>query len=121
MRCRYLIAASAAAVFLGGGAVAQTVDPPAEPVPAQEAAGPSVDKEVSAPAGAATPAQPATTPPPAMAPPAASAQGTDVAASAPMVTPSLLSNSPIPDTAENRARYGQPISNAGKRSAAKGN
>ena len=37
------------------------------------------------------------------------------------VTTTLMTNGPVPDTPENRAKYGQPMSNAGKRTAAKGN
>ena len=37
------------------------------------------------------------------------------------VTTSLVTNGPVPDTPENRAKYGQPESNAGKRTAAKAN
>lgn len=33
----------------------------------------------------------------------------------------LFTNGPIPDTRANRARYGQPLSHAGKRSAPAGN
>lgn len=33
----------------------------------------------------------------------------------------VVSNGPIPDTAENRARYGSPISNGGKRTMPAGN
>ena len=32
-----------------------------------------------------------------------------------------VTNGPVPDTAENRAKYGQPMSRAGKRTAARGN
>ena len=32
-----------------------------------------------------------------------------------------VTNGPVPDTAENRAKYGGPMSHAGKRTAAKGN
>lgn len=32
-----------------------------------------------------------------------------------------ITNGPVPDTAENRARYGQPLSNAGKHTAPAGN
>jgi uncharacterized surface protein with fasciclin (FAS1) repeats len=35
--------------------------------------------------------------------------------------PGVTSNPPVADTPENRAKYGKPMSNAGKRSAAKGN
>jgi hypothetical protein len=33
----------------------------------------------------------------------------------------LVTNGPVPDTAENRAKYGQPMSRAGKRTEAAGN
>lgn len=36
-------------------------------------------------------------------------------------TPSVVTNGPVPDTAENRARYGAPMSRAGKRTAPAGN
>jgi hypothetical protein len=35
--------------------------------------------------------------------------------------PSVVTNGPIPDTAENRARYGAPISNGGRRTRPVGN
>jgi len=37
------------------------------------------------------------------------------------VTNTLTTNGPVPDTKENRAKYGQPMSMAGKRTPAKGN
>ena len=37
------------------------------------------------------------------------------------VTTRTVTNGPVPDTAENRAKYGQPLSRAGKRTAARGN
>lgn len=36
-------------------------------------------------------------------------------------TTSTVTNGPVPDTMENRAKYGQPLSRAGKRTAAAGN
>lgn len=36
-------------------------------------------------------------------------------------SPSVVSNGPVADTPENRAKYGAPMSNAGKRTAARGN
>lgn len=36
-------------------------------------------------------------------------------------TTSTVTNGPVPDTKENRAKYGMPMSNAGKRTAAAGN
>lgn len=46
--------------------------------------------------------------------------GTDVAARM-GVAIEVITNGPVPDTAENRARFGQPMSNAGKRTAPAGN
>jgi hypothetical protein len=37
------------------------------------------------------------------------------------VTTQVVTNGPVPDTAENRAKYGQPMSHAGKRSTPAGN
>ena len=37
------------------------------------------------------------------------------------VTTRTVTNGPVPDTAENRAKYGQPLSRAGRRTAARGN
>lgn len=37
------------------------------------------------------------------------------------VTTTTTTNGPVPDTAENRAKYGQPMSHAGKRTAPAGN
>jgi hypothetical protein len=35
--------------------------------------------------------------------------------------PSVVSNPPVPDTADNRARYGGPTSNGGRKTAPRGN
>ena len=43
------------------------------------------------------------------------------AAYAQQTTTTTTTNGPVPDTAENRAKYGGPMSHAGKRSAPKGN
>ncbi|RYG00111.1 MAG: hypothetical protein EON94_10095 [Caulobacteraceae bacterium] len=46
------------------------------------------------------------------------------AASVPMagsLTIETVTNGPVPDTRENRAKYGMPMSNAGKSTAARGN
>lgn len=37
------------------------------------------------------------------------------------LTNTMVTNGPVADTPENRAKYGQPMSRAGKRTAAKGN
>jgi uncharacterized surface protein with fasciclin (FAS1) repeats len=65
---------------------------------------------------------------------AAASAGVDTAAATPISSMSpeaqaglkagdanVVSNPPVADTPENRAKYGKPMSNAGKRSAAKGN
>lgn len=52
-----------------------------------------------------------------MASPAPMAGSTQMAG----MTTSTVTNGPVPDTAENRAKYGSPMSNAGKRSKPAGN
>ena len=102
-----LAAASAAALLLAGAASAQPADP--APAPATDSAAP-----------AATPSDT----------PAADANGynTRPASGAPtdLTTAKagdegIVSNGPVPDTPENRAKYGKPDSNAGKHTSAKGN
>jgi hypothetical protein len=128
MKIMHLAAASAAMLLAAGAVSAQEAGPSAEPVPAPEAATPPIDSGgVSGGGTAAGSASSSVTdpPPPAMEPsavaPSAQGQGTDVASTAPMMSPTVLTNGPVPDTKENRDRFGQPNSNAGKRSAAKGN
>ena len=53
--------------------------------------------------------------------PSASTYASDVATNEPMPAPTVVTNGPVPDTAENRALYGQPLSRAGKRTAPRGN
>lgn len=60
----------------------------------------------------------AAAPPPEPAPVAPSAETYSAPASA---TTQLITNGPVPDTPENRQRYGDPMSNAGKRTAPAGN
>ena len=50
-----------------------------------------------------------------------SSQSPDAQASLKAGDPNVVSNGPVADTPENRAKYGKPMSNAGKRSAPKGN
>lgn len=135
MMARLLITASAAALCLSGAAVAQDVNPPggaASPAVAPPSAEPASSTAQATPAQASPPvadnsasaiADPAAPPLQSAAPmaPAAGEQSVNVAANAAVVTPNVLTNGPIPDTAESRAKYGPPDSNAGKRSAAKGN
>lgn len=69
----------------------------------------------SGPAYAAAPPPPEAAPVP---PPAPAAPSYATSAS---VTTSTVTNGPVPDTPENRRRFGQPLSNAGKRTAPVGN
>lgn len=50
--------------------------------------------------------------------PSAGANGQDVSAT---LTDQMISNGPVPDTAANRAKYGSPLSHAGKLTKAAGN
>ncbi|HEV2530095.1 UrcA family protein [Phenylobacterium sp.] len=49
------------------------------------------------------------------------ATSADTAAAPASYTTQTVTNGPVPDTAENRARYGGPMSNAGKHTGARGN
>lgn len=112
-----LATATAAAALIGGAALAQT--PPADSPPADRP-----------PADAVTPTQ--TSPSQAEPTPADQTAGapasTDVTApsaganaQAASFTSMTVTNGPVPDTPENRAKYGQPMSHAGKRTPARGN
>lgn len=138
MKLTHLMTATAAIALMGGAAVAQTKnDMPKGPTPGSVtgdwngAHAPSDDKQYqekvvvpvgSASAAAAPPAQSA-----AVNPPVPSTGDATVAADASTTAPAatytttMVTNGPVPDTAENRAKYGQPLSRAGKRTAARGN
>ena len=129
--------------LLSGAAVALTLmaAPQLASAQAQPAAGnpdavvPALD--ANSPSGAAASDAQASSmdSPPA---PSASSAASDVAASEPAIpmssptpvdqqssltanSPSVVSNGPVADTPENRAKYGAPMSNAGKRTAPRGN
>jgi hypothetical protein len=134
MKFTHLATATAAIALLGGAAYAQQPQPPAGPTPGSVtgdwngAHAPSDDKQYQekvrvpvAPPPADTSAPPseaAASPPPAADTTAIAATDTDANAS---FTTQTVTNGPVPDTAENRAKYGQPMSRAGKRTAAAGN
>ena len=97
---RYVLAASVVASVACGAAVAKTASQADRVTPA-----PSYQADRAAPAQAAASA------------------GVDVSVT---VRPDgvrhlLISNAPVPDTRENRAKYGQPLSNAGRRTLPAGN
>lgn len=134
-----LIAATAAAALLVGAAQAQSNGP----VSPSQATAQNATGSWTGPLGNSSPT-PTTSPesgavnsPSAMGmessastAASASAMGADAsvtasAAASPMpgstVTVSTVTNGPVPDTAENRAKYGQPLSRAGKMTRAAGN
>jgi hypothetical protein len=126
------LATAAAITLLGGAAYAQQPAEPAAPAPDQK---PAEATTAPPPADATTPAPPASTATPA--PPAdtsASSTSTTTATTDTSATAATSASSnaasfanlktasePVPDTPENRKKYGKPMSNAGKKSAAKGN
>ena len=99
MKIAHLFTVAAATALIGGAAYAQQTTTPA-PTPA-----PAASATTAAPTGAATSTSVTTTDP----------------ASGASVTNTLTTNGPVADTPENRAKYGQPMSHAGKRTAPKGN
>jgi hypothetical protein len=114
-----LLAATASALLLAGAAAAQPSTAPADVSPAPDAAAPSASVNPPAPPSDTAPA-------PASgynANPTASGSGqfTGDLAQAKAGDPGITSNGPVPDTKENRAKYGKPDSNAGKRTRAAGN
>ena len=122
MRIRLMIAAAATAALFAGGAFAQNdtaVNPPtpnAAPPSATGDAAPAQSPGPAAPAGASanSPSTDASTVAPAAGAPTerapAASAGTE-----------LLTNGPVPDTRANRAKYGQPLSHAGRATRAAGN
>lgn len=111
-----LFAAAAVAALIAMPAMAQDSMPPADPNEPATAAEPMADPMTDTTAVNPPPA-PASEPVPVSSP-SATAAGTDVAAN---VTTRTVTNGPIPDTAENRARYGAPLSATGRRSKPAGN
>ena len=87
--------------------------------PAAPAVGPTDSSGYNARAATDATADAATAPPAPAAPASSAALGDFTALKA--GDPGVVSNPPVADTPENRARYGQPDSNAGKRSRAHGN
>jgi hypothetical protein len=146
MKLTHLMIAAAGAALFAGSAMAQDQ---AQPAPDQSAMPPAADQSAPPPAadqGAMPPAadQSGAMPPaadqsgaaptnpapaaqynynanPGAATQPASSSTLGDAATMKAGDPSVVSNGPVPDTKENRAKYGKPMSNAGKKSAASGN
>jgi hypothetical protein len=138
MKIALFATATAAVALLGGAAYAQDPAPKA-PTPGSVtgdwngAHSPSDEKQykekVVVPVGA-TPSETVAAPPvdtgvtasvPSTETTAAADVATPASTQAATVTTTTVTNGPVADTPENRAKYGQPMSRAGKRTAAKGN
>jgi hypothetical protein len=130
MKLKYLLTAAAATAVLGGAAYAQvgssmpstSAPPQSAPANPDPNAAPSSNMPsssmpsgpVNAPAGTSSTTT-TTTSPPGTAASSATAYGTGAS-----VTVQTVTNGPVPDTPENRAKY-PPLSRAGRHSPAKGN
>jgi len=98
----------------------EAVIPPLRQSCEQQAVASAADAEKIAFAQAQPKGYAAAPPPPASLPPAAAPAAPAYGAQASYTT-QTITNGPVPDTAENRARYGGPMSNAGKRTKPAGN
>lgn len=111
-----LIAATAAFALLGGAAMAQDKSMDA----AQPAAG-SMAQPTDTVQPATSMATDASTTATDTGAGAVTTSTTTTDSTGATVTTSTVTNGPVPDTPENRARYGQPMSHAGKLTKAQGN
>ena len=147
MKFTHLVTATAAVALLGGAAYAQQVQPQKGPTPGSVtgdwngAHSPPDDKQyqekVTVPLGSTPPAEETAPPADTGAPATTSSTDTSTTASADVTTSAApaattaarnasftnttVTNGPVPDTKENRAKYGQPLSRAGRMTAARGN
>ncbi len=116
---RLLTAASFAAVMAAGAAHAQTtstdthVDANGNVITHSTTTSTPVPNDVTTDVTVSTDATSAGVPASSLTTTTMGAPGT--------VTTRTITNGPVPDTAENRAKYGQPMSRAGKRTAPAGN
>ena len=122
--------AAAALALMSGAAMAQSTAPQAPMNPDPTAAAPA-DQTMPPADPAATTSMPAD-PTAATTMPAPTGAATDTAGRVSSMPaeqqaglkagdPNVVSNPPVADTPENRKLYGKPLSNAGRRTAAKGN
>lgn len=107
MKFSHLAAATCAAVLMGGAASAQQPAAPAPDAAARAAPATASDVTVSLSN--------------VREPDGTKAKSATFANDTVSLTATTVSNSPVADTPENRAKYGEPMSNAGKRTAPKGN
>jgi hypothetical protein len=114
-RLRYVFAASVAACLVGGLATAQPAQPAQQP--ASGATTPATQDQTTPAAPAASDAASqasATTTQPASA-------NVAVTVDANGARHLVISSPPVPDTPDNRAKYGGPMSNGGQKTGAAGN
>ena len=127
MKLSMIVTAVAASALMSGAALAQVTDPaaPSTTTTTEPSATPAPTADPTLPAGQSTTTTTTTTAPAAPAADTGTATSTSVTtsdtATGASATVTTLTNGPVPDTAENRAKYGGPMSHAGKRTAAKGN
>ena len=116
MPAKILFTAAAAASLLATAAYAQQTSPPHVDMPLGAQNAQAQPSSAQAGDSANTAVNPA---------PADTSISADAAATADVVTlptrVELVTNGPVPDTPQNRAMYGQPMSNAGKKTAPAGN
>lgn len=127
MKLNYLFGAVAACGLIAGAAYAQSSSTsPSDTTSGSSMSAPATGSDMSGASTSSTTSG-AATPAPADNTAAPSAQSSTGAASAETqgqpasATTSETTNGPVPDTKENRQKYGGPMSNAGRRTAAKGN
>ena len=118
-----LIGLAAAGSLIAGAAMAQDVttrdslDQPSSPTTATQA---EDELSTDVTARSSTSSVPASDLAPTPSANVASSTTTTDSTGA-IVTHELVTNGPVPDTPQNRARYGQPLSHAGRMTAPRGN
>lgn len=108
---RHTLAAVAAALFIGGAAIAQ---PTAPSNASPDSSPPASDQSAAPPTDNAQPAQ-------APNANAATAAAANTSANVDSGAVRVIASQPVPDTPANRAKYGQPMSRAGQHTPAVGN
>ena len=116
---RYTLAAAAAALLVGGVAMAQPAMP-AGSSPDNNANPPAQDQPTPPPATTSDPSAPMSGSAPMDTATPATGAAANTSADVTSGGVQVIASQPVPDTPANRAKYGQPMSHAGKHTAAKG-